>query len=202
MMGKQRFGALRLGIDPSGDGIPTRSPRRFRAWNLLLQLRQITLLACFLASVLTSGESITIPGAGVLATVPTGWNALPAEGMIAVLAGPGRSAASIPRMTLAGAAGNPMALGSALRSSLQRVADGCQFIDDDEVPLGGRIWRRMRVRFAVGPSPFGQSIWIGTVVGHTVVIVLSAPEDDLTSHIASATALLSSLHAAPEHPSR
>lgn len=163
----------------------------------MMSKQRIVLLVCILAATLTSAESIIIPRAPVAATVPVGWSVLPQDGATAVLRGPGRTPADIPRLSLATTAEDPVAACTSLRSSLLHVTDGCRILDDDELPIGGRVWRRLRVRFAIGPAQFGQSAWIGTVSGKTIIVVLSAPEDELPAHLATAAVLLTSLRAAP-----
>lgn len=163
----------------------------------MMSKQRIILLTCVLATALASAESIIIPRTPVLATIPVGWSALPQDGVTAVLRGPGSTPASIPRLSLATAAGDPAATCATLRSSLLRVTDGCQILDDDELPIGGRVWRRLRVRFAIGPAQFGQSAWIGSVSGKTIIVVLSAPEDELPAYLATAATLLTSLRATP-----
>jgi hypothetical protein len=163
----------------------------------MMSKQRIIILLCVLATTLTSVESCTIPQTQVLATIPAGWNVLPTDGVTVVLRGPGRIPAAIPRLSLATAAGDPVATCASLRSSLLRVTDGCRILDDDEIPIGGRVWRRLRVRFAVGPAQFGQSAWIGSVSGITIIVVLSAPEDELPAYLSMSAALLTSLRATP-----
>lgn len=159
----------------------------------IMSKRRFLYLSCILVSILSSGESLSIPGSLLVATIPSGWNTLPPDGPTVVLHNPGHGSA---RLSIAIAAGDPTAVCTSLRSSLLRIADGCQITDDDELPVGGRVWRRLRVRFAIGPVAFGQSAWIGVVSGKTVVTVLSAQEDDLPAHLGTATAVLNSLRSA------
>ena len=84
-----------------------------------------------------------------------------------------------------------------LRDGMRRVTDGCEILDDDSVPLGGRIWRRIRSRFAAGPLAFGQIAWISSVGGRTIVVVLSAPDDAIAAHVGAAAAAVGSIRAEP-----
>lgn len=163
----------------------------------MMSKQRISVLWCILISLLAGGESITVPGTAIVAIVPVEWTVLPLDGPVAIIQGPGRNSGSLPRLTLATASGDPTTTSTALRTSLLRVADGCQILDDDELPIGGRVWRRLRVRFAIGPVPFGQSAWVGSVSGKTVVAVLSAPEDILATQLATATTVVASLRSAP-----
>lgn len=152
---------------------------------------------CICAGLLPGVESITIPKSTIQATVPAGWSQLPADGTTTVLRGPGRIPSNSPRLSLACAASDPETTSASLRTSLLKITDGCQILDDDELPIGGRVWRRLRVRFAIGPLQFGQSAWIGSVSGRTTIVILSAPEDDLPAHLGTASELLGSFHATP-----
>jgi hypothetical protein len=67
----------------------------------------------------------------------------------------------------------------ALRDDLARLAQGFRLLEDDSVPLGGRIWRRLRLRFAIGPLACEQAAWIGTVGERTLIAVASAGDGSL-----------------------
>jgi hypothetical protein len=154
--------------------------------------KRMIILACIVSTML-GAESVSLPSSHITALVPAGWSQLPAEGMVAILRGPGATAASTSRMTVTTTVGDPATTCALLRSSWSRIADGCQFPDDNEVTVGGRVWRRLQMRFAVGPAAFAQTVWIGLVMGKTVVVVLSALEDELSAHSASAMAFLATL---------
>lgn len=131
-------------------------------------------------------------GSGTIA-VPPGWDS--ADGRVLVLRAPARDAMEAPRLAVSIADGDTdSALGS-LRDGYRRMADGCEILDDDQVPLGGRVWRRLRVRFATGPVAFGQSAWVGTVGTRTVVAVLSAPDERIAGSLAAASAAVASISA-------
>jgi hypothetical protein len=76
------------------------------------------------------------------------------------------------------------------REGWRRVTDG-RVID----MLGGRVWQRIRVRFAVGPLAVVQTAWIGTVGGRTVVAVLSSGDDHAAAHLVTAAAAVASISA-------
>lgn len=130
--------------------------------------------------------------AGVI-TIPAGW--AEAAGTTLVLRGPGTDAMAAPRLAVELAAGDVTSATESLRDGYRRLADGCEILDDDQVPLGGRVWRRLRVRFAAGPLAFGQSAWVGSVGNRTVVAVLSAPDDRIAAHLAAASAAVASISA-------
>ncbi len=134
-----------------------------------------------------------LPQAGGTLTIPAGWSEI--AGSSLVLRGPGKDAMEAPRLAIGIAAGDVASATDSLRDGYRRLADGCEILDDDQVPLGGRVWRRLRVRFAAGPLAFGQSAWVGTVGEHTVVAVLSAPDDRIAAHLTAASAAVASISA-------
>lgn len=151
------------------------------------------LVALLCGSIHAADERIPLPdGAGSFLAAP-GWRRLPISDV--VLSGPVKGAAMAPRIAVAVAAGTPAATAASLRDGWSRVADGCEFIDDDELPLGGRVWRRIRMRFGAGPLTFGQNAWIGSVAGRTVVVILSGPDDSIGAHQGSAAAMVGSISA-------
>ncbi|MBN8525437.1 MAG: hypothetical protein J0M02_08885 [Planctomycetes bacterium] len=155
-----------------------------------------TAAAIVLASVLGAGSAAAadaaLPtGAGRIA-IPEGWSC--ESGTALVLRGPGGNDTA-PRLAVTIAEADPAAAAQALRDGYVRITDGCEILDEDEVPMGGRIWRRTRVRFATGPVLFGQSAWIGSVGGRTVVAVLSAPDERLAAALSAAVAALSGISA-------
>lgn len=150
----------------------------------------IALLAFAGGTFLASAES-SLPGNAGIFHPPTGWTRTSAETL--VLRGPGRDASDAPRLALTIADGDAASAASSLRDGWKRVADGCEMLDDDDEPLGGRVWRRMRVRFAAGPLAFGQTAWVGSVGGRTLVIVLSAPDERIGLHLAAASAAVASI---------
>lgn len=150
-------------------------------------------LAVLAGTFLHASESIPLPDGAGMFHPPTGWTRLPSEPL--VLRGPGRDADEAPRLAATVAAGDPASTAASMRDGWRRVADGCEFLDDDDEPLGGRIWRRIRVRFAAGPLAFGQTAWIGSVGGRTVVMVLSAPDERAGGHLAAAAAAVASISA-------
>ncbi len=111
-----------------------------------------------------------------------------------ILVGPGDSN-DPPRLSLATATGDPATTAASVRDGYRRIGDGCQFIDDDDQPLGGRVWRRIRVRFAVGPLVFVQTAWIGAVDGRTVIAVLSSLEEQAAASLATGSAAVASISA-------
>lgn len=141
-----------------------------------------------------SAESTRIPGSILLADMPAGWSRADASAAQVVLKGPAAAGSSAPRIAIAVSPSDPDAAATSLRDGLLRIADGCEILDDDHVPLGGRVWRRMRLRFATGPLVFGQSAWIGAVDGTTMVVVLSASDDDLAKYLATAANVVAALH--------
>ena len=141
---------------------------------------------------LHSAES-SLPGNAGTFHPPAGWTRTMGETL--VLRGPGRDANEAPRLAVTIADGDPASAASSLRDGWKRVADGCEMLDDDDEPLGGRVWRRIRVRFAAGPLAFGQTAWVGAVSGRTVVVVLSAPDDRIGLHLAAASDAVASISA-------
>lgn len=150
----------------------------------------IALLAFAGGTFLASAES-SLPGGAGTFLPPAGWTRTSAE--MLVLRGPGRDASEAPRLALTLADGDAGSAATSLRDGWKRVADGCEMLDDDDEPLGGRVWRRMRVRFAAGPLAFGQTAWVGSVSGRTVVVVLSAPDERIGLHLAAASAAVASI---------
>jgi len=156
------------------------------------RFRSILIPFLLCAGGLLAGE-VQLPGGSGTIVVPPGWES--ADGRILVLRAPARDAMEAPRLAISIADGDAdSALGS-LRDGYRRMADGCEILDDDQVPLGGRVWRRLRVRFATGPIAFGQSAWVGTVGTRTVVAVLSAPDERLAGSLAAASAAVASISA-------
>jgi hypothetical protein len=134
-----------------------------------------------------------LPHGGGSMTIPAGWTEI--AGTSLILRGPGKEAIDAPRLAVEIAAGDIASTTDSLRDGYRRLADGCEIIDDDQVPLGGRVWSRLRVRFAAGPLAFGQSAWVGTVGSRTVVVVLSAPDDSLAVYLAAASSAIASISA-------
>ena len=158
--------------------------------------RSIIFLILVLAgSFLAAGEALSLPGKTGMFHPPAGWTTLQSEPLI--VRGPARDAGEAPRLVVTLSEGDPASAAATLRDGWKRVADGCEFLDDDDVPLGGRVWRRIRVRFAAGPLAFGQTAWIGQVAGRTMVIVLSAPDDRIGGYLAVASATVASITLAP-----
>ena len=139
---------------------------------------------------LQAGES-SLPGNAGSFHPPAGWTRMTGEAF--ALRGPGRDDSEAPRLVVTIAAGDQGSTAASMRDGWKRVADGCELLDDDDEPLGGRVWRRMRVRFAAGPLAFGQTAWVGAVAGRTVVIVLSAPDDRIGLHLAAASDAVASI---------
>ena len=156
-------------------------------------LRKCSILASvFLTSgMILASESLPLPESTGTFLVPAGWHRVAAAGL--VLRGPGNEAADAPRLVLTVVPGDLAATATSLKDGWKRVTDGCEILDDDNEPLGGRVWRRIRVRFAAGPLAFGQAAWIGSVNGRTVVAMLSAPDDRIGSHLASVTAAIATI---------
>ena len=137
-----------------------------------------------------------LPAAACIITGPPGWS--PAASPAFVLRGPvphGRTEEA-PRLAITIAEADIATTASSLRDGLMRVADGCEILDDDQIPLGGRVWRRIKTRFAAGPMAFGQYAWIGTVEGRTLVVVLSAPDDVVTTSLAPVSAAIATIRPA------
>lgn len=151
----------------------------------------IILLSTCLAS--AGAAEVRLPQEAGILTIPAGWTEVPRPGTTLVLRGPGTDAMEAPRLAVETAAGDVASATDSLRDGYRRLADGCEILDDDQVPLGGRVWRRLRVRFAAGPLAFGQSAWIGTVGNRTVVAVLSAPDDRIAAHLTAASAVIASI---------
>lgn len=154
------------------------------------------LVAGIIHGVCYTAESFPVPGSTLSADLPAQWVRLPGDERTAVIHGPGRSTAAMPKIAIACTSADPAAAAAAIRDGLMRVGDGCEVIDADQIPLGGRVWQRIRLRFAAGPLEFGQSIWAGTVAGRTVTVVLSAPEEDLAAHLPAGAAVVASLRSA------
>lgn len=144
---------------------------------------------------LLAAEHRPLPdGAGTI-VLPDRWH----SGTPGVLIGPG-PAGEAPRLALAVGAGAPAATASTLRDAWRRVADGCELLDEDDEPLGGRVWRRLRARFAIGPLVTVQTAWVGTVDGRTVVAIYSATEEHAAEHLPAAVAAVASISAPPPRP--
>ncbi len=158
--------------------------------------RKASISMCLLAfasgTCLGSAES-SLPGDAGTFIAPAGWTRTSAE--MLVLRGPGRDASEAPRLAVTLADGDPVSTAGSLREGWKRVAAGCEMLDDDDEPLGGRVWRRIRVRFAAGPLAFAQTAWVGSVSGRTVVVLLSAPDDRIGLHLAAASAAVASISA-------
>jgi len=154
---------------------------------------------CYIAAILlVTGtflgaiESAALPEAAGAIVVPTGWRTVP--GGCLILRGPGEGY-EVPRLALSVTSSAAPAAATALREGWRRVTDGREVIDDDDEPLGGRVWQRIRVRFAVGPLAVVQTAWIGTVGGRTVVAVLSSGDDHAAAHLVTAAAAVASISA-------
>jgi hypothetical protein len=147
----------------------------------------------FACSILSGGESTIIPGTAISVQAPAGWNQAP--GNVLVYEGHGPSQAEHPRLAFSVSTADPATAAATMRDALLRVTDGCQVIDEDTVPVGGRSWRRLHVRFATGPIVFAQSSWVGTVGGRTLIVVLSAPDERIGDSLLAATGALASLTA-------
>lgn len=155
----------------------------------------ICALTCMLIACSTplAGAETALPLDVGTITIPPEWSVV--DGVGFVLRGPGRTALEAPRLAITTAVGDVDATTASLRDGYRRVADGCEILDDDTIPLGGRVWHRLRVRFATGPMAIGQSAWVGSVDGRTVVAVLSAPDEYLSSHLAKAAESIASISA-------
>jgi len=140
---------------------------------------------------LQAGEPLLLHDASVRLQPPAGWQRLAVPGVI--LRGPGTDLTEAPRLTISIVPGDVNSNAASMRDGWRRVSDGCDMIDDDDEPIGGRVWRRIRVRFAVGPLAFGQCAWIGQVNGRTMVAVLSAPDDHIVRHLVAASTTLASI---------
>lgn len=137
-------------------------------------------------------ETLSSTDGLVTATIPQGWTTVPSDGA-AVIQGRATDPVQAPRIALTLPGTPPAEAAAAIRAGVLKVGDGTEIIDEDDLPIGGRVWRRIRYRFATGPLVFGQSAWIGQVGGHTVSVVLSAPDDRLAAQIDAATGLIASL---------
>jgi hypothetical protein len=173
---------------------------RFLRMAGMLQVPYMKRKACFflLLPVLAHGTFLhgvesSLPDKAGTFLPPAGWIRTVSE--MLVLRGPGRDANEAPRLAVTLADGDTASISASLRDGWTRVADGCELLDDDDEPLGGRVWRRIRVRFAAGPLAFGQTAWVGSVSGRTVVVVLSAPDERIGQHLATAAAAVASISA-------
>jgi hypothetical protein len=155
-------------------------------------LSMVLFLLLLVDSVQSAEESTLLPSGTMRMIIPAGWKPSSDAGMC-VLTGPGRQAAEHPRLACTLGQGTPDAATEVMRSAYLRITDGCEILDDDRIPVGGRIWNRLRVRFAAGPLAFGQTAWIGQTEGQTLVFVLSSPDEDLATHLPAATAAIASL---------
>lgn len=156
--------------------------------------RKRSVLAALLLStgtIVAAAEAIPLPGGAGTIQPPPGWQRNPSSEL--VLRGPGRETDESPRLAIAVSGTDAASTAASLRAGWRRMADGCETIDDDLEPLGGRVWQRIRVRFAAGPLAFGQTGWVGSVGGRTVVIVLSAPDDRIGGFLAAAEAAIASI---------
>lgn len=147
----------------------------------------LLLMGTFLHAV----EIVPLPGVRAELAVPAGWTIRPGTGLL--LHGPARDPATAARLIIMPSANGVEAAATAMREGWLRLTDGCEIGDDSEVPLGGRVWRRIGARFATGPLVFAQIAWIGTVDGRTVIAVLSAPEEGLAASAPVAGAALATI---------
>ncbi len=155
-------------------------------------LSTVLFLLLMVDSVQSAEESTLLPSGTMRMIIPAGWKPSSDAGMC-ILIGPGRQAAEHPRLACTLGQGTPDAATEAMRSAYLRITDGCDILDDDRIPVGGRIWNRLRVRFAAGPLAFGQTAWVGQAEGQTLIFVLSSPDEDLATHLPAATAAIASL---------
>jgi hypothetical protein len=155
-------------------------------------LSTVLFLLIMIDSAPSAEESTLLPSGTTRMIVPAGWTSSSDPGTC-ILIGPGRLAAERPRLACTLGQGTPDTATEAIRSAYLRITDGCEILDDDRIPVGGRIWNRLRVRFAAGPLAFGQTAWIGQTEGQTLVFVLSSPDEDLATHLPAATAAIASL---------
>lgn len=143
----------------------------------------LLLMGTFLHAV----EIVPLPGARTELAVPAGWTIRPGTGLLL------HDPASAARLVIMPSANSVEAAATAMREGWLRLTDGCEIGDDSEVPLGGRVWRRIGARFATGPLVFAQIAWISTVDGRTVIAVLSAPDERLAASAPVAGAALATI---------
>ncbi len=159
-------------------------------------IRVFLFIFVFMSSRVAYAEDFALPDSNWVITGPPDWTSAAVAGF--VLRGPvshGRTEEA-PRLAITNAEADIATTASSLRDGLMRVTDGGEILDDDQVPLGGRVWRRIKSRFAAGPMAFGQYAWIGTVDGRTLVVVLSAPDDVVTASLALASAAIATIRPA------
>ena len=145
-----------------------------------------------LATTLSAADNILIVGSTGLGVQPaTGWTRQ--EGGTFLLRGPGKDGALAPRFTVTVVSGTIADMTTAFRKRFSRVAAGSEILNEDDVPLGGRTWHRLRTHLAIGPIVLGQSIWIGSINGHTIVAVLSTGDDFIQANVSIGADMVSSL---------
>lgn len=148
--------------------------------------------AALSACLACAADAVLPDGAGRIA-VPDAWRVSAARPL--VLLGAAAAATDAPRLAVTATDAPAADAAASLRAGYARIADGCEILDDDDAPLGGRVWRRLRVRFATGPVLFGQVAWVGTVGTRTVVAVLSAPDERIGAALPAASAAVASISA-------
>lgn len=135
-----------------------------------------------------SADPVAAPGGGAAFSPPSGWLRIDRDG--AAWRAPG-DAAGAPRIALSASSGTPAEAAAELRDGWRRVASA-EMLDEDDVPVGGRTWRRMHARIAAGPLIYAQCAWIGTVGSRTLVVVASAPDALPPAALAAADGVLGS----------
>lgn len=110
----------------------------------------------------------TTPGMGSFRP-PAGWRAA-APGLYTAQAGGAEW-----RLAWSVAEAAPAQEVERLRHAWMRMLEVASWLDDDDVPLGGRVWRRLRAIVRPPGEPLECTAWIGQVGGRTVLLILTHP---------------------------
>jgi hypothetical protein len=96
-------------------------------------------------------------------------------------------------MAIASEDADPATAATRLRDHLGTLAKDFQVLDDDELPLGGRSWRRIRMRFQAAGVAIDQAAFCGSVGGRTITVVLSGPAEHFDRNWQACTAAIATL---------
>ncbi|MDW8372581.1 MAG: hypothetical protein RMM29_02895 [Planctomycetota bacterium] len=64
-----------------------------------------------------------------------------------------------------------------LQEAWTTMFEALAILDDDALPLGGRVWQRLRVQYRIADLPWEQTAWIGRVGPRTLMLVLAHAAD-------------------------
>ncbi len=150
------------------------------------------LVLCALTIMLSAvDDAIAVGSTGLSVRPAAGW--VRQDSGIFLLRGPGKDGTLAPRFVVSIVSGSIDATVSSIRTRFRRVVAGNELLSEDDVPLGGRAWHRLRTRLAMGPLVLSQSIWISSVRERTVIAVLSSDDDRLSANLTLGSDMVASL---------